>query len=446
MNMSILDRVFGPPDLKKLIKNHDVRGLIRALNYKKTKYNWYPRREEAAIQLGLLKDRSAVEHLIKALKDCEDVRRSAAQALGRIGDNRATEPLVDYINDSDHKTRLAVVKALGELKDPRAINALYSTLRKGDYETCFYAAKALGELKDSCALELLISVLKESNEKTRLIAVNTLGTINDTRLIEPLIDALEDTCFDVRLEAAIALATLRNFRAIEPLLGSFKDCNTLQKTRIVSALRLCNWEPTKDEVGAWYWITNRNWKKCVEIGTPAIKPLLTIIRNDDFSTRIAVINTLGELKNRLAVKPLLALLNDNEYLEVKHPHEKGLRESGIQFPEWMYHERTEELINAIYSALKNIGTPDAIKEYEKKYAKKPIVIKVGMSYDTVISLIGQPRDKGVSAAEIYGAKENIPDYKINDVFYYFEDHPHCDYSIHFSNGEVVSIKTYPKSK
>jgi hypothetical protein len=72
----------------------------------------------------------------------------------------------------------------------------------------------------------------------------------------------------------------------------------------------------------------------------------------------------------------------------------------------------------------------------------PQDISVGTSFDQVVRAIGQPRDKGVSGADILGRKTADP--RRGDVFLYFDKSPDLDYSIRFSNGKVVSMETYPK--
>jgi hypothetical protein len=63
-----------------------------------------------------------------------------------------------------------------------------------------------------------------------------------------------------------------------------------------------------------------------------------------------------------------------------------------------------------------------------------------MSYDQVARLIGQPRDAGVSGADIHG--RNTSDPRMSDVFLYFEMSADFDYSIHFSKGRVVIVEKY----
>ena len=76
--------------------------------------------EEAVEALSKIGDTRAVEPLIAALKDGHmDVRGAAAKALGKIGDARAVEPLVTSLRDEITNVRGAAAEALGKIGDPR---------------------------------------------------------------------------------------------------------------------------------------------------------------------------------------------------------------------------------------------------------------------------------------------------------------------------------------
>ena len=69
----------------------------------------------------------ALASLIKALRDKERfVPQTAAEALGKIGDARAVNPLTELLDDEkkDDYTRVSAVKALGNIGDEKAKEAL----------------------------------------------------------------------------------------------------------------------------------------------------------------------------------------------------------------------------------------------------------------------------------------------------------------------------------
>jgi HEAT repeat protein len=63
------------------------------------------------------------------LDDNEGTRWNAAEALGRLGDPRAVEPLIDTLWDDDARVRLKAAWALGMLGDPRALVPLQKLYR-----------------------------------------------------------------------------------------------------------------------------------------------------------------------------------------------------------------------------------------------------------------------------------------------------------------------------
>ena len=61
--------------------------------------------------------------------DNEGTRWKAAESLGRLGDARAVEPLIDTLWDDDARVRLKAAYALGMLGDPRALGPLQKLYR-----------------------------------------------------------------------------------------------------------------------------------------------------------------------------------------------------------------------------------------------------------------------------------------------------------------------------
>lgn len=85
--------------------------------------------------VGELQIREAVPSLLARLRDdVRDIRRAAAQALGRIGAGGAREALVAAIQDPEGHVRKAVVVALGTVGGKEAFEPLLSLLRREEYD------------------------------------------------------------------------------------------------------------------------------------------------------------------------------------------------------------------------------------------------------------------------------------------------------------------------
>jgi HEAT repeat protein len=122
-------RIFGPPNIEKMKAKQDVKGLIKALHYKKNSQI----RFDAARLLGEISDLRAVDPLIDALEDEEVmVRNEAARVLGEIGDPRAVDPLINALDSEEDYSigvRWGVIEALGKLGDTRVVELLIALLR-----------------------------------------------------------------------------------------------------------------------------------------------------------------------------------------------------------------------------------------------------------------------------------------------------------------------------
>jgi len=172
--------------------------------------------------LGTIGDARAVEPLIVFLND-EHARlcRAAKDALGRIGEP-AVEPLLVLIKESNEKVRMPAIAALGLIGDSRAVEPLITILNEKNYFVINTTSNALRNIGIS-AVEPLIVVLKDEHiaPVARNMAARTLGQIGDIRAVEPLITTLNDR--NVRLEIVRALSLIGDARAVEPLSAALKD-------------------------------------------------------------------------------------------------------------------------------------------------------------------------------------------------------------------------------
>ena len=107
------------------------------------------KRRTAVMKLGMTGGDEAVRALINAVQnDYEDliVRGRAALMLGKLGDNRAVDPLIRALSAPGHQTPLHAAEALGKLGDPRAIEPLLMLAASGRDKTREAALKALDRL------------------------------------------------------------------------------------------------------------------------------------------------------------------------------------------------------------------------------------------------------------------------------------------------------------
>ena len=201
-----------------------------------------------------------VNGLIKALAKKKDssVRIKAAEALGKLHDPCAMEPLIQALGDQDSAVIRAAAESLRELKAPRAIVPLIKALDcdnsniyyllKNDWSTHKFLITVLDMIiEETDAMESLIGALYEKEPFVRKKAAEGLGKLKDPRAVEPLIKALaNESDYSTSVEIIEALAELGDWRAVEPIIkaldqgkaivASAKALGRLKDPRAVNSL------------------------------------------------------------------------------------------------------------------------------------------------------------------------------------------------------------------
>jgi HEAT repeat protein len=184
---------------------------------------WQPR-AAAAECLGILGGEEAFAALVRVL-DLHDstsldpavrlaeeaVRSCAARALGRLGDRRATEPLLAALF---HRRCVAAGVVLAQWHEPRALPGLIDCLEDVHREI---AAEAIASFGAPAAVPLAASLrsprLVQGREppvstQRRALSAAILGRLGGAEARKALEEALDDPEPSVRHEAAIALAAV----------------------------------------------------------------------------------------------------------------------------------------------------------------------------------------------------------------------------------------------
>ena len=219
-------RLFGPPSIKKLEAKRGVTALVEALqgadpDRAREAAAALGRLGDPAAGLVLinaladagLRDTAAaalvamgsevVDILVMALRQAHpDVRTSSedpgvratiAGILGRVGDPLAVEPLITALDDVD-EVGLAAAEALGRLRDPRALEPLSRVV----VPFGITAVEALGKLGDQRATAVVVDWvmpdgpdgLVRSDPDEATAAIRTLGQLGPADLVMPVIERI----------------------------------------------------------------------------------------------------------------------------------------------------------------------------------------------------------------------------------------------------------------
>jgi len=175
------------PEGAEEIEKQGVEGMARAL-----RNSTDPQvRQYAAYLLGQAKNPRAIQPLIEALADFDkSVREQATLALSSIG-KAAIEPLAAAMKEKKWETRYRAAEALGKIADEKAVQPLIQALKDNRDHVRYMAAKGLRELGDSDAIEPMVILLKDENRYVRMMAARALGTIGGKKVNIALRNALE---------------------------------------------------------------------------------------------------------------------------------------------------------------------------------------------------------------------------------------------------------------
>jgi HEAT repeat protein len=175
------------PEGAEEIEKQGLEGMARAL-----RNSTDPQvRQYAAYLLGQAKNPRAIQPLIEALADFDkSVREQATLALSSIGKS-AIEPLASAMKEKKWETRYRAAEALGKIADEKAVQPLIQALKDNRDHVRYMAAKGLRELGDSDAIEPMVILLKDENKYVRMMAARALGTIGGKKVNIALKNALE---------------------------------------------------------------------------------------------------------------------------------------------------------------------------------------------------------------------------------------------------------------
>ena len=187
------------------------------------------------------------------------LRSDAAHQLGKLGDERAVEALVEALSDSDEYVRKSAVTALRRIGGPAAMEGLRRALADRSEQVVLQAVNGLRDMRDREAVEPLVRVLTRRERSLQLAATDAL----------------------IRIGAD----------AVAPLMEAFKDRGLRRR------------------------IGNQIWKILVDMGTKSIDPLLLMLTDENQYVRLTAISVLGRIGDRRVAAPLVHLFLDDPRMQ-----------------------------------------------------------------------------------------------------------------------------------
>jgi HEAT repeat protein len=156
--------------------------------------------------------------------------RNGLLDLVERGDSALADQLLAGLESEalDDPQRAFLVRLIGRTGDTRLVDELLDRLEWGTTTMQGAAAEALGYIGDTRAFGALLKVLQEADTGAmREISTEALGRIGDVRAYDALVEALKDEDEWVRRAAAVGLGALGDDRAVHPLVQALQDPNTM---------------------------------------------------------------------------------------------------------------------------------------------------------------------------------------------------------------------------
>jgi HEAT repeat protein len=230
--------------------------------------------------------------------------------------------------------------------------------------------------------------------------------------------------------------------AVQPLIQILKTVNSGVRENVRETLEKIGWKPQNATEHAYYLVAKQEWENLLDLGEPAVEPLIQALSDEGHYTREGAVRTLGGIGDKRAVEPLTRALED-EYVEVRREAAEALERMGwkpedsnqqkyylIGKQEWnrladefgesaikplmqFLKDKSSSVQQGVAAALKKIGKPalepliQALKDkdYETRAGAAYALGQIGYS-EAVEPLIQALKDKNAdvrsSAAEALG--------------------------------------------
>ncbi len=239
-----------------------------------------------------------------------ETRWKAVNILGRSGDTRVIDPLLDMVKDDDWAVRISAIEALGQFHEARIADALMEIITDSNIEVGLAAIEAL-ERFGTPVIDRLVQLLGNTDAAIRQRTVNILGSLRDKRIVEPLVRVLSDRDSRVRKEAAKALkksdtlmlehfaeavesnewerqrravealGTIEDTRTVVVLIQALEDDDADVRLQAAKALDKLGWEPQDQSEHIRYCIARENWDTLTSFRAQVFPALMKVRSEDD---------------------------------------------------------------------------------------------------------------------------------------------------------------------
>lgn len=227
------------------------------------------------------------------------IRKFAQETLSEMGPV-AVDALIAVLDNPDPYVRGRAIESLSQIGDTRAVEAIKGKLNDPSKLVQVEAAAALHKMGVMNPTDTIIGALSDPDVITRRSAAKAASEIIKNPPLGPLLKAVNDEDPEVRDYAVQALGKTGSPEAVQPLIN-------IMKSDVVDNVK------------------NSAAKSLEKIGTPAVEPLIVLLeKTKDVETLIRIVQALGDIGDKSAVKPMERVYNQASNPLLKNETAKAL--------------------------------------------------------------------------------------------------------------------------
>lgn len=194
----------------------------------------------AAIQgLGYTKSEKATDLVLEAIEDTDvSIQRAGAGAASTLNTPRARKALIDLLKHTDTTIRLHAANGLAYKREPEVVAALIEALRDSDTRVQHAVVRGLAYSgrRNKEAASALFTALKEDKPELRAAVAEAIGRQRMRDAAKPLTEALDDPDLKVRQNALKALARIGGTGVAESLAAAVRKAKPKQRAALIKAI------------------------------------------------------------------------------------------------------------------------------------------------------------------------------------------------------------------
>jgi HEAT repeat protein len=296
-----------------------VPALIRTLNDPELTV-------EAADALARIGDARAYEPLLLLLaSDRGAVRRSAIAALNSLGHPSMPEDVRRMLLDVNPHVRESAVRIAGYFGYADCANLLLQSIHDSSEDVRRAAVESLPNFSEEMILPILKAAIADESSKIRAAAAQSLGHLGSISSLRELMRAMNDPDAWVRYYTARALAQIRSPESIDVLARALRsDSATPVRIAAADALGSIGGRRTVALLAPFVTSEDQNLARAVlmalgVVGHPdAAEPIVSVLRTTDPSRRLDAVSAIALRRDHEAAEVLQWTAGADSNDEVAH--------------------------------------------------------------------------------------------------------------------------------